>query len=619
MGLSKPDQLVERAEQLELEGVAITDYCSLGGAVDIIKECKPKGIKPIIGCEIPVFHDNRFGNITLIAKNLKGWSSLCEILYKACPNGKPSENFTFETLATIGNSDLILIDGGGSESNLANHIFLNHDNILEREKFAHDRLRSDYETAFDKLISVYKNNFGKENIFIGVDLFDIAETPGLGFIADVSRTLASGHNIKTVMMNSTYYCTPEEFEDHRICLTIGMKKSLQSIYKNIREGKEQEHRKFFVSDKFYIPSFKSIKDRYRLSEIENTKLIGGMCDAIDLKSKQRIPKFCENSNEALTALCREGWLTKLSINTPEQKKLYGDRIRGELETIKGAIEATSEYGNLSDYFLIVHDYVRAAHSRGELTGIGRGSGGGCLINFLLGITGLDPVKYGLLFERFYNAGRNTKDNVELPDIDVDFEAIKKPNVVKYLKSKWGEDCVAQICNFAKMKGRSALTDVFSKKTNLPFNRIKTITEFVPDESKISDQLQDMMEETGESSIIRWALENNSKQLEEWCFIDDKGNLEGEFAKVFAQAIRLEGTIRSRGRHASGIVISSTPLKSICPLWTDSKSGELVTGKDMKPLGYMGIPKFDILGLSTLDKMGAIVKLVQDRYREGVYG
>ena len=617
VGFSRPENIVGRASELDMGSIAMVGRYSLGGAVEFIKECKAKGVKPIIGCEIPLFYEGILGHVVILAKNLKGWSKLCEILHMSCPNGKPSPDFNSLKLSSLDCQDLILIDGGDYDSHITHSMFLTHENMLETEAFANGRLRTDWESRGRNVITDYLDAFGKENVFLGVDLFDSREDGGRKIITDITRDLAQKNEVPTVMVNSSFYSIEDQYEDHRVCLTIGLKKTMQSIYKNIRDGAHQEHSKFFTSSKFYIPSFNEIKNSYKLKEIENTNLISDMCDKIDLKHRQRIPKFSVNSDEDLTQLCRDNWLIKLSFDSVEKKKVYVDRIKKELETVRNALPASEKYGNLSDYFLIVHDYIQAAKNRGENVGIGRGSGGGSLINYLLGITGVDPVKYDLLFERFYNEGRNTADNVELPDIDADFEAKNRHKTIEYLKKEWGHVCVAQICNFSKIKGKSALKDVFRIKTNLGFDKINEITKSIPDEAAISDKLQDMLEETGESSIIRWVLQNHGEELDEYCIIKDDGQLDGEFAKIFGQAIRLEGTIRSRGRHASGIVISDDPLNEICPVWENSDGGELVTGMEMKSLSYMGIPKFDILGLSTIDLMKGTLNTVKERFREGV--
>jgi DNA polymerase-3 subunit alpha len=227
------------------------------------------------------------------------------------------------------------------------------------------------------------------------------------------------------------------------------------------------------------------------------------------------------------------------------------------------------------------------------------------VSYLIGITSIDPIKYGLLFDRFYNAGRNSGNRISMPDIDVDVPIDKREQIIDYIKNKYGHDKVSQMITFNTIKGRGALKDVLRVYGNVTFEEMNKITKNIPDEAKIADELQEMKEETGESSIIRWALENDVDKLREWCYIDDKGELQGPLAKRFEQAIRLEGTKSNQSKHAAGIAISSEPLYEICPMIFDSKNKELIAGMEMQDLESIGIIKFDILGVAMLDKIMTI--------------
>jgi DNA polymerase III subunit alpha len=262
----------------------------------------------------------------------------------------------------------------------------------------------------------------------------------------------------------------------------------------------------------------------------------------------------------------------------------------------------------------VHDVsVENTHTY-NVEGLGvHNSAAGCLVSYLIGITSIDPIEYDLLFDRFYNAGRNTSDRISMPDIDVDVPINKRENIIEYIKEKYGYDKVSQMITFNTIKGRGALKDVLRVYGNIGFEEMNKITKNIPDESKISDELQEMREETGESSIIRWALENRSEALKEWCYLDENNELQGPLAKRFDQAIRLEGTKSNQSRHAAGIAISSEPLDQICPMVYDSKNDQLIAGMEMQDLENIGIIKFDILGIAYLDK----VMLISDLLKEGV--
>ena len=261
----------------------------------------------------------------------------------------------------------------------------------------------------------------------------------------------------------------------------------------------------------------------------------------------------------------------------------------------------------------VHDIsVENSHTY-NVEGLGvHNSAAGCLVSYLIGITNIDPIKYNLMFDRFYNSGRNTKDRISMPDIDVDVPINKRENIIQYIKNKYGEDKVSQMITFNTIKGRGALKDVLRVYGNISFDEMNKITKNIPDEAKIADELQEMKEETGEASIIRWALENNADGLKDYCYIDSNNTLNGPLAKRFEQAIRLEGTKSNQSKHAAGIAISASPLKDICPMIYDSKNEQMIAGMEMQDLESLGIIKFDILGVAMLDK----IMTIQDLLKEG---
>jgi DNA polymerase-3 subunit alpha len=301
-------------------------------------------------------------------------------------------------------------------------------------------------------------------------------------------------------------------------------------------------------------------------------------------------------------LCRQGWKQKIAGKIPEDaQSVYVDRIKKEL--------AVLEDSGLSSYFLIVSDIVEYVRSKGWLPGPGRGSAAGCLVSYLIGITSIDPIKYNLIFERFYNAGRNTKDRISMPDIDVDVPIQYREDIIQYIKNKYGQNKVSQMITFNTLKGRGALKEVLRVYDNLSFEEMNRITKNIPDEAKIADDLQEMKDEDGEASIIRWALENNADKLKEWCFIDDNDELSGPLAKRFEQAIRLEGTKYNQSKHAAGIAICSSELDELCPMIYDTKTDQSIAGLEMSDLESIGIIKFDILGIALLDKIMEVKSLL----------
>ena len=284
---------------------------------------------------------------------------------------------------------------------------------------------------------------------------------------------------------------------------------------------------------------------------------------------------------------------------PSKFDEYKDRVLKELEVIKKA--------NLAGYFLIVQDYVNHFRDLGCLVGPARGSGGGSLVCYLTGITLIDPIEYGLLFERFYNEGRNTEDHVSLPDIDVDFPPDYRDDVIQYLKDKYGESRVCQMLTFGKLAGRSIIKEVLRVNESCGFEQMNQITDKIPNEAAISD----LLEEMENPSVIRWALENDKNALIDYCWIDDDGKLQGEYAKAFEQAMRMEGIFKTQGKHAAGVVIASDDLQEICPMVKSSRSSEQIAGMEMGDLEAIGCVKFDILGVNLLKKISETIHEVNN--------
>jgi DNA polymerase III alpha subunit len=201
--------------------------------------------------------------------------------------------------------------------------------------------------------------------------------------------------------------------------------------------------------------------------------------------------------------------------------------------------------------------------------------------------------------------------IQMPDIDIDIPIDKREQVLEYIKSKYGHGKVSQMITFNTMKGRGALKDVLRVYGNISFEEMNSITKFIPDEAKIADELQEMKEDTGEASIIRWALENNTDKLKEWCYIAEDGSLAGPLSKRFEQAIRLEGTKSNQSKHAAGVIIGTEDLASLCPMVYDNRNDQLIAGMEMNDLESLGLIKFDILGIAYLDKIMSVSEYLKN--------
>lgn len=208
--------------------------------------------------------------------------------------------------------------------------------------------------------------------------------------------------------------------------------------------------------------------------------------------------------------------------------------------------------------------------------------------------------------------KNQKVNIipghySMPDIDTDFEVDRRDEIIEYLRDKYGENRVGQILTFQNIKGRKALTEVFRAYGDIPHETIKQITKYVIEEHKITDELREMEEHTGQSSIILWCLEHRAEKFKDWCYLED-GQLQGQYADRFQQAIDIEGIKASRGRHPAGIVIAPTTMEDVCPMVLDTKTNHLIGGLTMSDIESIGLVKLDILGTAVIDKLKLIHKL-----------
>jgi DNA polymerase-3 subunit alpha len=607
-GLSKPEQMAERCKSINATACALTDHGNIAGAVKFYAAMKRAGIKPILGCELYICEqdpsvqekENRnLSHFLVLAQNYNGWQDLIKIVSES---NKPEYYYhkprlNLEKLSELNSGNLIAITGHLG-STLADAILDNY------------QLKSDWKELGIQHINKIKTLFNNK-VFLEAQLMDVENLPVQKILTDAIRVLGKETNTYVICTPDAHYCNREDAIDQRILLCNNLKTTFPEISRKISNDEEVTMGCFFTSDNYHIPSQEEMTALHTETEIKNTNYVANLIEDYDILSKPNLPPFeCPkgyNPDEYLRQLCRDGWRDKIADNIPkEDQQIYVDRIKYELEVLQGA--------GLSSYFLIVQDIVNYVRKNGWLPGPGRGSAAGCLVSYLIGITSIDPIKYHLLFDRFYNSGRNTADRISMPDIDVDVPINKREVIIDYIKNKYGHDKVSQMVTFNTIKGRGALKDVLRVYGNISFEEMNKITKNIPDEAKIADELQEMKEETGESSIIRWALENNVDKLKEWCYIDDNGELQGPLAKRFEQAIRLEGTKSNQSKHAAGIAISAQSLNQICPMIYDSKNGQPIAGMEMQDLESIGIIKFDILGIAMLDK----IMTIEDLLKEGVY-
>ncbi len=604
-GLSKPSSIADRCVEIGVKACALTDHGNISGAVKFYSAMKKAGVKPILGCELYICDQDasikdasnkKLSHFLVLAKNLQGWKSLVRLVSESNNPDlfyfKPRLNL--ERLEKYCRGNLIGVCG-----HLGSYLA---DKILDDK----NELIPDYLTVGIEAVKKLHSIFGPENVFLESQLIDQENLPCQVILTNAIREIGKKTNTKIIATPDAHYARRSDAVDQRILLCTNLKTTLPEISRKISNNEDVPMGCFFLSDNYHIPSYDELIELHPAEELENTNLVASMIEDYNILSKPRLPPFsCPKGYDPdtyLRQLCRNGWKQKIANIVPKHDhQQYTDRIKYELEVLQGA--------GLSSYFLIVQDVVDYVRKQNWLPGPGRGSAAGCLVSYLIGITSIDPIKYGLIFDRFYNAGRNTADHISMPDIDVDVPINKREYVIEYIKNKYGADKVSQMVTFNTMKGRGALKDVLRAYGNITFDEMNKITKNIPDEAKIADELQEMKEETGEASIIRWALENKSDDLREWCYIDDNNELQGPLAKRFEQAIRLEGTKTNQSKHAAGIAISSMPLGECCPMVYDTKNDKPIAGMEMQDLESIGIIKFDILGVAMLDKIMFIEDLL----------
>ena len=633
-GLSKPKDIAKRCVEANLPGSAMTDHGSLAGAIAFLGAMKKRNLKPIIGCEFYVCHEephlrsNKYlTHLVLLAKNIEGWRRLIELTSEA---NKP-ENFYYKPRLDMETLDQFL-DGnviglsGHMGSDMASVIFPDMKMVASAHgvNMAKNHLNPNWDSAGIAVAQRFESMFGKGNFYLEVPLIDRKNMPALIVLADCLRHISSHAGIPCAAVPDAHYARREDAEDQRVLLCNKLDITFREVTKQRIQNEDISLGSFFRSNNYHIPTYQDMIDvGHTEAELKTTLDIADMCEVYDITRHPAIPCFPtpngESSNDYLKEKCREGWrkrqpeIERHIANSEFTKKDYGDRFKKEFKVLS---ETKLGESTLSDYFLIVEDIVAYAKSQGWLVGAGRGSAAGTIVLYLLSVTHPNPIEFDLLFERFYNAGRNTPEWTSLPDVDMDFEIKHRGDIIEYIRDRYGRDRVAQMLTFTRMQGRGALKDVLRAHNACGFDEMNRITMFIPDEAEISDQLQAMRkadEEAGgdgDASIIQWALENNDEELKQWAYLDSEGNLQGPLAPHFAQAIRMEGTKRSQSKHAAGVVISPEPLNEVCPMVFDKTTGEIIAGMEMNDLEQIGMVKFDILGIAMLDKVRGALQLLK---------
>lgn len=545
--------MVNRAVELKMPALAITDHGVMYGVIDFYKAAKEAGIKPVIGCEVYVAPrgrtdrdprlDGRQYHLVLLAKNQEGYQNLMELVTRGYSEGFYYKPRVDHELLSRFSSGLIALSAC-----IAGEV---PQAVLEQRP----------ERALE-LVHFYQGVFG-ENFYLELQDHGMPEQKKVN---EALISLSRQTGVPLVATNDLHYIRRDDAVAHDVLLCIQTAKTL-----------EDENRMRFPSQEFYLKTDEEIGALFPLlpEVLENTLRIAESCNVDFEFGRTHLPVYeipgKMDENSFLHKVCMEGAQQRYGPELPQE---VADRLEYELNVI-------SQMG-FASYFLIVWDFVRYAHQNGILVGPGRGSAAGSLVAYCLAITDIDPLKYGLLFERFLNPER-----VSMPDIDIDFCYEKRERVIEYVVDKYGEENVAQIITFGTMAARAAVRDV-GRALNIPYAEVDRIAKMIPPEPNIS------IGEALEKSPDLMALYKNEEQVK----------------KLIDLSLAVEGMPRHASTHAAGVVISRERLVSYIPL---QKSGEdgLVTQFPMNKLDELGLLKMDFLGLRTLTMMEEVVRLVQE--------
>ncbi|MDP2641234.1 MAG: DNA polymerase III subunit alpha [Candidatus Yanofskybacteria bacterium] len=542
-GLPKIDQLLDRVQELGMDSVAVTDHGNLYGAIEFYKKAKKRGIKPIIGAEIYLAFedmrqkrpglDDKIYHMVLLAKNEQGYQNLVKILTAGHLEGyyyKPRVDEEFLRKHSEGLIALSACLAG----RIARYILAGH------------------QTEAEQTALRYQEIFGKGNFYLEIQNHpNIAdqEKANKGIVAISKNT-----GIPLVATADSHYLRPEDAEAQDILMLI-----------NTGARADDPERLTLKNDDF---SLKSGEDMARIfaehpEALENTNAIADACNLEISIGKTKLPEFPlpegKTANEYLVELCEQGLKEK-----PEVLTYPGARARLDFE-----LDVIKQTG-FAGYFLIVQDFVRWAKEKRIVVGPGRGSAGGSLVAYLLKITGINPLEYNLLFERFLNPSR-----ISMPDIDLDFADTRRDEVIEYVAQKYGRDHVAQIITFGTMAARASVRDV-GRALGYEYSYCDKVAKLIPFGNSLSQALESVEE-----------LQSMYKKEE-------------KARKLLDLAKKLEGVARHASTHACGVVISADPLTNSTPLQYPTQNDQnVVTQYEMHAVEDIGLLKMDFLGLKNL--------------------
>ncbi|MFC2041238.1 DNA polymerase III subunit alpha [Chloroflexota bacterium] len=551
-GMCRIPRLVERAKELGMDSLAITDHGVMYGAIQFYLAAREAGIKPIIGCEVYIAQGSRFSrdanskdkcHLILLAKNQTGYHNLIQLTTRAHLEGFHYKPRVDKEFLEQYNQGLVALSAclAGEVPQL----------ILE------GRLEEAKQAAL-----WYKRTF--ENFYLEIQRHPINE---LEQVNQVLINMSKELDIPLVATNDAHYVKQEDASAHDLLLCIGTNSTIHD-----------EKRLKMAGDFFYLKSPQEMAELYRdiPEAIENTGHIAGMCNLHLEFGRLHLPEIelpeGKTADQYLTDLCYEGLPRYYPDPTPEIKQ----RLDYELEVIK-----QTEFAN---YFLVVWDIISFAKAHSILFGV-RGSAAASIVLHCLGITAIEPIENKLVFERFLNLERK-----EMPDIDLDFEDDRRDEVIAYVSKKYGQDHVAQIITFGTLGARAALRDV-GRALGMPYGSVDQVARLVP---------------FGPNVTLERALNENVE-------LRDIYNKDTVVRNLVDSAGRVEGISRHASTHAAGVVIAKEPLTRYVPLQRVSKGNaqeSVMTQFTMEDIAQIGLLKMDFLGLANLTILGKAKGIIQ---------
>ena len=552
-GAGRIKPLLEKVRELGQSACAITDHGVMYGAVEFYKTALSLGIKPIIGCEVYVAPRSRFDKVhgidserfhlILLCENNKGYENLLKIVSEGWVNGFYTKPRVDREILEKYHEGLIALSGC---------LFGEVSRAVQR---------NDYEEAKNTVLW-YNGVFGQDNYYLEIQNHNLAEQQRVN---PVLRKLSQETGVPLVATNDCHYIEKEDSKVQQVLICIQTNHVL---------GEDTGLN--FNSDELYVKSEEEMREALRNYEeaVDNTALIAERCKVTFEFGETKLPHFDVpdgyDHNEWFELLCNRGFEKLYGKNPPKE---YVDRLNYELGVIENM--------GYVDYYLIVQDFINHAKKQGIPVGPGRGSGAASICAYCIGITGIDPMKYNLLFERFLNPER-----VSMPDFDIDFCYVRRQEVIDYVVQKYGSDHVAQIVTFGTMAAKASIRDV-GRALGISYSVVDSVAKLVP--KKLNITLDEALQTSDEFREVY----NSSAQIKE----------------LIDLARKVEGMPRNTSTHAAGVVITRDPVVSYVPLARNDDT--IVTQFTMTTLEELGLLKMDFLGLRTLTVINDTVNMIKN--------